>query len=129
MRFRSTIKTQRNKDWQELIKYDVITKQSANARQDAYNNPLYKEEDLSEDKFPPSTHFSAKKFYDTSIYLNDLMFTANILDDQFQRDMMRISKEIGTEINEKVNFRMGLFVYILCVYIFCEHLFFVHRSG
>merc|ERR1712228_818887 len=58
------IKTDHNNDWQQLIKYDVITKQSSNARQDAYIKSIYKEEDLSEDKFPPSTHFSAKKFYD-----------------------------------------------------------------
>jgi len=35
------------------------------------------------------------------------MFTANILNDDFQRDMMRISEEIGKEINENVSFRMG----------------------
>ena len=37
-----------------------------------------KESDLSEAKYPPSSHFSAKKFYDIAIYLNDLMFTARI---------------------------------------------------
>ena len=35
-----------------------------------------------------------EKFYGTAIYLNDLMFTANILDEQFQRDMMLISEEM-----------------------------------
>ena len=35
------------------------------------------------------------------------MFTANILNDEFQRDMMKISEEIGKEINENVSFRMG----------------------
>merc|ERR1712228_461261 len=102
-----SIKSEHGNDWQQLIKYDVLTKQSANARQDAYINSKYKEHELSEDKFPPSTHFSAKKFYDTNIYLNDLMFTANILDDQFQGDMMRMAKEIGLEIGDNIKFRMG----------------------
>ena len=124
----NAIKKEQSNDWQQLIKYDVLTKQSSNARQDAYIEPLYKEHELSEDKFPPSTHFSAKKFYDTSIYLNNLMFTANILDDRFQSEMMRITKEIGTEINEKVMFRMGLFVYILCVYILIM-ICLQHRTG
>merc|ERR1712228_527964 len=100
-----SIKSEHGNDWQQLIKYDVLTKKSANARQDAYINSKYKEHELSEDKFPPSTHFSAKKFYDTNIYLNDLLFTANILDDAFQQNMMSITKEIGHEIGEKVTFR------------------------
>ena len=105
------IKKEQANDWSELIKYNVISEQSSDARQDAYILPLYKEDDLSEDKFPPSTHFSAKKFYDTSIYLNDLMFTANIINDKFQRDMMRITKQIAKEMNDDVLFRMGMSIY------------------
>merc|ERR1712228_938696 len=41
------IKSGQSNDWQELIKYDVLTKQSLNARQDVYIKPLYKEQDLS----------------------------------------------------------------------------------
>ena len=83
------IKENESSDWQKLIKYGM---DSSDARQDAYIEPSFEESDLSEDKYPPSSHFSAKQFYDTSIYLNDLMFTANILNEQFQRDMMKISK-------------------------------------
>lgn len=103
------IKSEQSNDWQQLIKYKL---NSSNARQDVYIQPLFEETDLSEDKYPPSSHFSAKKFYDTSIYLNDLMFTANILNDEFQRDMMRISEEIGKEINENVSFRMGMYIFM-----------------
>ena len=60
---------------------------------------MYKESDLSEAKYPPSTHLSAKKFYDIAIYLNDLLFTADILDEQYQRDMMLVSKETANGMN------------------------------
>ena len=70
------IKSEKSDDWKELIECNVQTEQSSNARQDAHILPLHKESDLSEAMYPPSTHFSAKKFYDTAIYLNDLKFAA-----------------------------------------------------
>ena len=73
------IKSEKSSDWKELIEYNVQAKQSSNARQDFYILPLHKESDMSEAMYPPSIHFSAKKCYDTSICLSDLMFAANIL--------------------------------------------------
>ena len=75
------------------------TTQSANVHQDAHISPLYKESDWSEAKYSPSIHFPAKKLYDTAIYRNDLMFAANILDEQFQRDVVFVSKEIASEMD------------------------------
>eukprot|EP01083_Nonionella_stella_P223513 796513_1 len=88
-----SIKADKPKEWAQLISYTVITKYSKNARQDLCGclTPKYDENDLSEDKYPPSTHFSAKKHYDTNIYLNELMFRANIMNDLFQNDMKRIT--------------------------------------
>ena len=71
-------------------------------------DPKYKEIHLSEDKYPPSTHFSAKKHYDTNIYLNELLFGANILDDQFQRDMKYITKKISEEMeDDTISYKAG----------------------
>ena len=100
------IKSEKSSDWKRLIEYNVQTEQSSNARQDAHILPLYKESDLSEAKYPPSTHFSAKKFYDAVIWLNDLMYAADISDEQFQCDMMFINREIGADISEQVPLRM-----------------------
>ena len=100
------IKSEKSSDWKQLTEYNVQTKQSSNARQDVYILPLHKESEMSEAMYPPSIHFSAKKFYDTAIWLNDLMFAADILDEQFQRDMMFINKEIAADISEQVPFRM-----------------------
>eukprot|EP01083_Nonionella_stella_P096224 270421_1 len=70
-----SIKTTKPNEWSQLISYNVSSKYSQNARQDLCGclTPKYNEDDLSEDKYPPSTHFSAKKHYDTNIYLNELM--------------------------------------------------------
>ena len=82
--------------------YNISTKWSKNARQDVCGCilPKYNEDELSEDIFPPSIHFTAKKHYDTNIYLNELLFRANILDDQFQRDIQIITKEISQEMED-----------------------------
>ena len=57
-----------------LVSYNITTKWSKNARRDVFGciDPKYKENDLYEDRYPPSTHFRAKKHYDTGIYLNEL---------------------------------------------------------
>eukprot|EP01084_Bolivina_argentea_P090652 163312_1 len=103
------IKTAKPNEWAQLISYDVKTKYSQNARQDSCGclRPKYTEDDLSEDQYPPSTHFSAKKHYDTNIYLNELMFRANIINDLFQNDMKRITKQINQQTGDDVTFRMG----------------------
>eukprot|EP01083_Nonionella_stella_P125586 379838_1 len=103
------IKADKPNDWAQLIAYDVDTKYSKNARQDVCGclTPTYKEDDLSEDKYPPSTHFSAKKHYDTNMYLNELMFRANIINDSFQNEMKQITKQINQETGDDVTFRMG----------------------
>eukprot|EP01084_Bolivina_argentea_P205339 350803_1 len=100
------IKTTKTNDWNELIKYNVKTNYS-NVRQDIWNKAKYKEDDLNEDLYPPSTHFSAKKFYDTSIFLNELMFTANILDNVFQTDMKIITEQICLETGDKCSYKAG----------------------
>eukprot|EP01083_Nonionella_stella_P109877 320959_1 len=71
-----SIQTDKPKQWKQLISYNVNTEYSQIARQDLCGclTPKYSEADLSEDRYPPSTHFSAKKHYDTNIYLNELMF-------------------------------------------------------
>ena len=105
-----TIKQESADDWNQLISYNVTSKWSKNARQDVCGciDPVYLESDLSEDKYPPSTHFSAKKHYDTNIYLNELLFRANILDDPFQRDMKYITKEISEEMkDDTISYRAG----------------------
>ena len=73
-----------------------------NARQDVCKciHLKYEENDLSEDKYPPSTHFSAGKHHDTGFYLDELLFRANILDDQFQRDIEYLTEEISEEIQD-----------------------------
>ncbi len=113
-----SIKKDKPNEWQQLIGYDLNTKHCKTARQDLCGclKPEYKEDDLSEDIYPPSIHFSAKKHYDTKIYLNELMFRANIINDLFQNDMKRITKEIGQEIGDTVIFRMGL-LYICTFYM------------
>ena len=95
--------------WQTLISYNVITKYSKNARQDAVNAiiPRFKAEDLSADKYPPSTHFDAKIHYDTNIYLNELLFQANVMDNMFQRDMKYITKSIKKKTGMDVTYRAG----------------------
>ena len=104
------IKQENPDQWNQLISYNVSTKWSKNARQDVCKciEPKYEKKELSEDKYPPSTHFSAKKHYDTNIYLNELLFRANILDDQFQRDMKFITKEISEEMeDDTITYRAG----------------------
>merc|ERR1719242_3031223 len=105
----NAIKSEHADDWQQLLKYRVVSEHSKNARQDALECivPKFSEHDLNEERYPPSTHFSAKKHYDTNIYLNELMFRANILNDEFQSDMKRMAKQIGEDIDERVSFRMG----------------------
>eukprot|EP01084_Bolivina_argentea_P086230 155859_1 len=96
-------------EWKQLVGYNVITEFSSNARQDSCGCLVsqYTENDLSEDKYPPKIHFNAKKHYDTNIYLNELLFTANILNDVFQADMKAITKEISIEGNIDASFCAG----------------------
>merc|ERR1719242_332775 len=105
----NAIKSEHADDWQQLLKYRVVSEHSKNARQDALGCivPKYSENELNEERYPPSTHFSAKEHYDSNIYLNELRFRANILDSMFQSDMERITNQITTEINENVTFQMG----------------------
>eukprot|EP01084_Bolivina_argentea_P109279 195320_1 len=99
------VKTVNSDQWKQLISYNVNTKYSKNARQDTCGclTPLYNKQDLSEELFPPSTTFSAQKFYDVQIYLPNLLFTANILDSTFQRDMKLITTTIKRECNGSLN--------------------------
>ena len=112
------IKKEKPDEWNQLIKYNVSTKYSKNARQDSCGCliPKYNENDLSEEKYPPSTHFSAKKHYDKNIYLNQLLFRANIMNDLFQKDMKIITKTISEEHNINVLYRAGPVKYVCCCY-------------
>ena len=103
------IKAEKPDDWNQLISYNVSTKWSKNARQDVVGCliPKYGENDLSERKYPSSTHFSAKKHYDTNMYLNELLFNANIMNKTFQIDMNKITKDISMEIGKKIDYRAG----------------------
>eukprot|EP01084_Bolivina_argentea_P049558 91136_1 len=104
------IKNKSPLDWKDLTEFNVISKHShTDARQDVMKclKPDYNENDLSEEKFPSSVHFSAAKHYDTAIYLNKLIFNANLMDSVFQNDMQQITKQIGDELREIVKFRMG----------------------
>eukprot|EP01084_Bolivina_argentea_P014176 26502_1 len=103
------IKANKPQEWKELISYNVSTKFSNNARQDECGciEPIYLKDDLSEDKYPPSTHFSALKHYDTNIYLQELLFRANILDTMFQFDMKKITNEINLETGNNSIYRAG----------------------
>eukprot|EP01084_Bolivina_argentea_P040361 74597_1 len=98
-------------EWKQLREYNLETKYSKTARQDSCGNGClmskYMETELSKDIYPPSTHFSAKKHYDTNIYLNELIFRANIVNDMFQNDMRNITKTINEEAGDSISFRMG----------------------
>eukprot|EP01083_Nonionella_stella_P307226 1079064_1 len=104
------IKKDKPSEWNDLISYHVNTKHSSNARQDLCGCliPKYDKDALSAEKYPPSTHFSAQKHYDTNMYLNELIFRANILDSAFQDSMKQNTKEINeaTE-NSSVEYRAG----------------------
>eukprot|EP01083_Nonionella_stella_P288116 980593_1 len=101
------IKQEKAKHWKQLTEYNVVTEHSANARQDLCGciQPKYTEDDLNEDLYPPSIHFNAKEHYDKNIYLNELMFRANVLDATFQKDIRKLSKQICNETNGKINAR------------------------
>eukprot|EP01083_Nonionella_stella_P000963 2774_1 len=103
------IESETPEEWNQLIAYKIDTNHSKNARQDACGclTPKYNEDDLSEDKYPPSTHFSAKKHYDANIYLNQLVFKGNILDPIFQTDMKWIAAQIQQEIAEDIIYIAG----------------------
>eukprot|EP01084_Bolivina_argentea_P244645 409794_1 len=103
------IKTDKIHEWNQLTTYHVNTKYSKTARQDLSGCLLskYTESDLSEDIYPPSTHFIPKKHYDQNIYLNNLMFRGNILDTMFQRDMKRVTQKINLETGDNVHFTAG----------------------
>eukprot|EP01084_Bolivina_argentea_P121799 215861_1 len=101
------IKQNKPKEWEELIKYNITTDYSKNARQDKFIQAKYQEHQLSEDKYPSSTHFVAAKFYDTNIYLNNLLFRANVIDTMFQFDIKRITQEICLETGDAVTYRAG----------------------
>eukprot|EP01084_Bolivina_argentea_P040350 74573_1 len=105
----SVIRRNKPNEWRELASYNVNTKHSKNARQDLCGCiiPIYTEQQLSENIYPPSTHFSAKKHYDTNIYLNELIFRANIMNSLFQKDIKLITKEICLENNISVSYRAG----------------------
>ena len=53
---------------------------------------------LSQDLYPPSNHFSAQKHYDTNMYLNQLLFRANILDSTFQHEIKQITQQINADV-------------------------------
>eukprot|EP01083_Nonionella_stella_P012340 35025_1 len=103
------IKTKTPQEWETLITYNISTEFSKNARQDVCGciTPKYNEDELSEERYPPSTHFSAKKHYDTNIYLNELLFRANIMDTMFQSDMKKITKEINSVTGFDSQYRAG----------------------
>ncbi len=108
------IKKEQPNEWSELIGYNVNTKYSHNARQDTVGclDSKYNENELSEEIYPPSNHFSAKRFYDTCIYLNEILFRANILDNMFQRQMKKITKEINEQTGYDVKYRAGPVKYV-----------------
>eukprot|EP01084_Bolivina_argentea_P174306 301944_1 len=103
------IKLEKPDVWKELISFNINTKYSKNARQDIAGCiiPKYKEHNLSEQKYPPSTHFNAKKHYDTRIFLNEILFRGNVIDSEFQNDMKRITKKINFETGDTVTYRAG----------------------
>eukprot|EP01084_Bolivina_argentea_P001711 3157_1 len=103
------LKDEKPEQWKNLISYDVITKYSSNARQDFCDClvPKYSAIELNEDRYPSSTHFSARKHYDTNVYLNQLMFNANIIDLTFQNDMKLITKTINQQIGINTAYRAG----------------------
>eukprot|EP01084_Bolivina_argentea_P137299 241805_1 len=101
-------------EWNALTTFNVNTQYSAIARQDldidGCLQPKFSVDDLSVKKYPPSTHFSAQKHYDTAIYLNELLFNANIMDKQFQRDMQSIVTDIKNDKDNNitdVSYRAG----------------------
>ena len=65
----------------------------------------YAAKDSSADKYHPSTHFVAKIHYDTNIFLNELLFQANIMDNMFQKDVKCITKSIKKETGMNVTYR------------------------
>eukprot|EP01084_Bolivina_argentea_P062674 114628_1 len=104
------IKTKQTSDWNELISYSVVnTKYSSNARQDDCGclKPRYCKHDLSETKYPSSTHFNFRKHYDTQMFFNELLFNANVIDKTFQIDMKQIVKDIGNEMKQNISYRAG----------------------
>ena len=103
------IKTETPEQWTSLTKYNVITKHSKDARQDKVEAiiPKFTASDLSADTYPPTTYFDAKIHYDTNIYLNELLFQANIMNLMFQKDMKAITKQIKSEEGIKCTYRAG----------------------
>eukprot|EP01084_Bolivina_argentea_P062673 114623_1 len=107
------IKSEKPQQWNQLIKFNINTKYSANARQDSCGCLLskYTQDQLSEELYPSSTHFSARKHYDTNLYLNQLLFNANIINSTFQHDMKLLTKQIEMEnkndMSGKISYRAG----------------------
>mmetsp|Transcript_38958 Transcript_38958/g.63691 ORF Transcript_38958/g.63691 Transcript_38958/m.63691 type:complete len:1180 (+) Transcript_38958:2-3541(+) len=106
------IKQESADDWLALTSFDVapgVAVDARGVRQDTCGclSPQYTESELSETRYPPSTHFSAKRHYDTKLYLNDLLFRGNILDADFQAAVKRASKAIADEIGVKCSYRAG----------------------
>eukprot|EP01084_Bolivina_argentea_P312520 541062_1 len=103
----NTIKSYGIDEWKELTSFNVQTEYSNNARQDVVGclKPNYSLNELS--KYPPSTHFSASKHYDTVQYLGELLFRANVLDRIFQKDMKMVAIKIGQEKKISVTYRSG----------------------
>eukprot|EP01083_Nonionella_stella_P280153 952922_1 len=97
------IKSTQQEKWNALIEYNVIVDNSdRNARQDICGclMPKYTKSDLN--KYGSSTHFSPTKHYDKNIYLNELLFNANIIDNLFQKDVKMLINDIHSE-NQHIN--------------------------
>eukprot|EP01084_Bolivina_argentea_P287027 492466_1 len=102
------IKMDKPDEWNQLIGYNAVSTYSNDARQDICGCliPKYTKSDLNQ--YRTSTHFSPTKHYDQNIYLNEMLFNANILDDTFQKHVKQIVNEIKNKNPEiMVKYRAG----------------------
>eukprot|EP01084_Bolivina_argentea_P172133 298190_1 len=94
-------------EWDELVEYkEIKTDENKAARHDDYKciPPKFDETQM----YPSTTHFNARKHYDSNIYLNQLILLANRLDSVFQNDVKNLTQDICKINNIKdCTFRAG----------------------
>ena len=100
------IRTSQTRQWSLLKTYKISTKYQS-VRQDTAGviAPRFGDRDL--ENFKTSSNFKAKSEYDTNLYLNQLLFRANILDNLFQTEMKSVTKLIKHKNAMDITYRAG----------------------
>ena len=89
-----------------LIKCDtnIIARQDCSYFRKAVQVRYYYNE-LKE--YPKSMNFNALQYYNTKQYLTELLFIANIIDNEYQNDTKFMVYDINKQLNTKLIFRKG----------------------